>query len=310
VQHWQLPFLGLHAFPADLTAFEIQYFFTFTPHEREAIMSRYGDHHRLAAAVHLGFIKMTGRTLDAFDPLPISVLRHLSTDLGLQIPELTTLHALYDRRQTLLDHQAWAAHLLGFRPFTERRQRVLVMHLRREAHHAVTLNRLVEFARRWLYEQRILIPADRRLRDLARRAYVDTEQAMHDAIHRDIPPHVLDEWRAALSLPRRGHDSTLEWLQQAPRRKLKGLREQLEKVRLLLSLQVERYPLNDIRLERQRGYARQMRRRRPSRVHTLTEPRRTLEMVCFLRITLLHSTDVVLSTADRLIQDLHARTTQ
>jgi hypothetical protein len=32
-----------------------------------------------------------------------------------------------------------------------------------------------------LYEQRILIPADRRLRDLARRAYADAEQAMHDA---------------------------------------------------------------------------------------------------------------------------------
>jgi hypothetical protein len=34
---------------------------------------------------------------------------------------------------------------------------------------------------------------------------------MQDAIHRDIPPHVLDEWRAALMIPRRGHDSTLEW---------------------------------------------------------------------------------------------------
>jgi hypothetical protein len=68
----------------------------------------------------------------------MSVLRHLSTDLGLPLPELTTLHALYDRRQTLLDHQAWASH-------------------------------------------------------------------------RDIPPHVLDEWRAALFLPRQGHDSTLEW---------------------------------------------------------------------------------------------------
>ena len=112
------------------------------------------------------------------------------------------------------------------------------------------------------------------------------------------------------SSPRRGHDSTLEWLQQAPRRRLKGLWEQLGKVRLLLSLQVERYPLNDIRLERQRGYARQMRRRRPSRFQALREPRRTLEMVCFLRMTLLQSTDVVLSMADRLIQDLHARTTQ
>ena len=97
---------------------------------------------------------------------------------------------------------------------------------------------------------------------------------------------------------------------KAPRRKLKGLREQLEKVRLLLSLQVRTYPLDDIRLERQRSYARQMRRRRPARLRALTEPRRTLEMVCFLRITLLQNTDVVLSMADRLIQDLHARTTR
>jgi hypothetical protein len=78
----------------------------------------------------------------------------------------------------------------------------------------------------------------------------------------------------------------------------------------LLSLQVETYPLDDIRLERQRSYARQMRRRRPARWRALAEPRRTLELVCFLRITLLHSTDVALSMADRLIQDLHARTTQ
>jgi hypothetical protein len=78
------------------------------------------------------------------------------------------------------------------------------MPLRCEAHHAVMRNRLVEFARRWLYAQRILIPADRRLRDPVRRAYADAEQTMQDAIHRDIPSHVLEEWRAALFLPRRG----------------------------------------------------------------------------------------------------------
>ena len=70
------------------------------------------------------------------------------------------------------------------------------------------------------------------------------------------------------------------------------------------------YPLDDIRLKRQRGYARQMRRRRPARVRALTEPRRTVEMVYFIHITLRQSTDVVLSMADRLIQDLYARTTR
>ena len=183
MQHWQIPFLGLRAFPADLTTFEIRYFFTFSAKEREAILSHYGDQHRLAAAMQIGFIKMAGRTLDAFDTLPVGVLRYVSTDLGIQTPELATLHALYRREQTLLDHQAWAAQLLGFRPFTERRQRVLVRYLRREARNAITLNHLVEFSRRWLYERRTLIPADRRLRDLARTAYAEAEQAMHDTLH-------------------------------------------------------------------------------------------------------------------------------
>jgi hypothetical protein len=60
VQHWQLPFLGLRTFPVELTAFEIRYFFSFTITEREAISSRHGDFHRLAAALQIGFLKMTG----------------------------------------------------------------------------------------------------------------------------------------------------------------------------------------------------------------------------------------------------------
>ncbi len=307
MQHWQLPFLGLEAFPAELTEFEIRYFFTFTTTEREGIFSRYGDHHRLATAIQIGFIKMTGCPLDAFDTLPIAVLRHLGIELDIATPELTSLRALYGRRSTLYEHQTWAAEVLGFRSFTERRQRVLVMHVRREAHKAVTIHRLVEFAKRWLYEQRILIPDDRRLRNLARTAYGDAEQTLLEAIRRHIPAQVLESWQEALFKPRQGNTSTLEWLQQAPRRKLKGLKEQLEKVELLKALRVDAYALDDLRLERQRDYARQMRRRRPARFRALKDPRRTLEMVCFLRITLLQSTDVALSLADLLIQELHAR---
>ena len=57
VQHWQVPFLGLQEIPPELTDFEIRYFFTFTAKEREAIFSRYGDHHRLAVALQIGMIK-------------------------------------------------------------------------------------------------------------------------------------------------------------------------------------------------------------------------------------------------------------
>ena len=61
-------------------------------------------------------------------------------------------------------------------------------------------------------------------------------------------------------------------------------------------------------MERQRDYARELHRRRPARFRDVKNPRRTLEMVCFLRITLLQTTDVAVSLADLLILELHART--
>jgi Domain of unknown function (DUF4158) len=62
VQPWRVPFLGLQAIPPELTDCEIRSFFSLTTKEREAIFSRYGDHHRLAVALQIGMIKMTGRT--------------------------------------------------------------------------------------------------------------------------------------------------------------------------------------------------------------------------------------------------------
>jgi hypothetical protein len=167
LQAWRVPFLGLQALPPALTDFEIRYFFSYTAKERAAIFSRYGDSHRLAVALQIGMIKMTGRTLDAFETVPPPVLRHLQTTLQIPTPDLTSLRALYQRRSTLHEHQAWATQLLDFRPLTERRQRALLRQVRHEALKAFTLNHVVEFAKRWLYERRILIPADRRVRELA-----------------------------------------------------------------------------------------------------------------------------------------------
>ena len=74
MQHWRVPFLGLQAIPPELTDFEIRYFFSYTAKERAAIFSRYGDQHRLAVALQIGMLKMTGRTLDAFETVPPAVL--------------------------------------------------------------------------------------------------------------------------------------------------------------------------------------------------------------------------------------------
>ena len=80
----------------------------------------------------------------------------------------------------------------------------------------MTIHRLVAFAKRWLYERRILIPDDRRLRDLARTAYGDTEQTLPGTIRHHIPAQVLESWQEALFQPYRGNMSTLAFQEQLP----------------------------------------------------------------------------------------------
>ncbi len=63
-----------------------------------------------------------------------------------------------------------------------------------------------------------------------------------------------------------------------------------------------------LRLEHQKQLAQRIRRRRPARWKTLREPRRSLESVCFLRVTLLQKTDVLISLVDREILKLRRDT--
>ena len=94
MQHWRVPFLGLQAIPPELTDVAIRSFFSYTAKEQAAIFSRYGAQHRLAVALQIGRLKMTGRTLEALETVPPAVLRHLQTTLQIPPPELTSLRAL------------------------------------------------------------------------------------------------------------------------------------------------------------------------------------------------------------------------
>jgi len=60
MQSWHLPFLGRRRFTGRLSTFEIEQFFTYPWVERAYVLSRVHDHHRVALAVHIGFIRITG----------------------------------------------------------------------------------------------------------------------------------------------------------------------------------------------------------------------------------------------------------
>jgi hypothetical protein len=111
---WQIPYLGWRHFPAELSEFEISRFFTFEPEVHRAIRSRYKDTLGLGVALQLGFLTMCGRTLHAFQRVPVELLKHLGEQMEIPAPDIATLRALYKNgRATLFEHQAWSIEFLG-----------------------------------------------------------------------------------------------------------------------------------------------------------------------------------------------------
>src|ERR1035438_4715172 len=119
MQGWQTPYLGLRDIPREFSEFELQAFFSFSRTEHELIARRRGDSLKLGLALHIGFVRMSGRPLNGVRAVPAVLLRHLGQVLEIATPDLASLRALYARGRTLFDHQQQACEALGFAWMTE-----------------------------------------------------------------------------------------------------------------------------------------------------------------------------------------------
>jgi hypothetical protein len=131
MEHWQVTYLGIREIPRELTDFDLAMFSSFSAKERALIEARRGDLYRLAVALHIGFIRMSGRTLDAYKQVPKVLWNHLGAQLELDPPDLGTLRTLYETQaRTLIDHQVPAYQALGFRPMVEHQRRYVMRWLK------------------------------------------------------------------------------------------------------------------------------------------------------------------------------------
>ncbi len=202
MQGWQTPYLGLRDLPRELTEFELQAFFSFSRVELELIARRRGDNHKLGLALHIGFVRMSGRPLNSVRAVPAVLLRHLGQMLDIATPDLASLRALYARGRTLFDHQQQACEALGFAWMTEHQRRALVRVLRDEVAHSADRERLLLHARHWLYEHRLLIVHDRVIRGLVAAALTELEAVTAQAIRAAVPAVMLKRWASALDSAR------------------------------------------------------------------------------------------------------------
>lgn len=152
---WQATFFGLKQIPRELTAFEIEAFFTFTAAERQVIEQRRRPALKLGLALQIGFLRMSGRVLDAVRIVPAVLWRHLGEQFNVAAPDLASLRAMYGRGSTLFEHQQLACEVLGFHWLSEAQRRALSGALRLELTRTRDRQQLLIFARRWLYEHRL-----------------------------------------------------------------------------------------------------------------------------------------------------------
>jgi TnpA family transposase len=305
---WDYRYLGFERFPDALSALEIEQFFALGAAELAEVGRRRGSMNRLAVALQIGFVKMTGAPLNSVQLIPGAVLDHL----GLQLesdegtPRIASIRALYRRRRTLFDHQQAALKVLGFRYLHEQAEPGLIASLRRAAADTFESDALVISARVWLFEHRYVIPPPRRLRRLAIAARRHHDAILLGKIEASVTAEVRAGWVARLLQPvdRDADISRLDWLRAGPvSKKPQGLADHIAKVSFLKSLGADRLALG-LSLAGLRHHARPMLYRKPAAVPLMRAPRRTLELACFLRLQLLRLSDSGLDLLDHRIADL------
>src|SRR5271154_4758439 len=112
---WHATFLGLRHLPRELTAFEVEVFFQFSAEEARIIEERRRPELKLGLALQMGFLRMSGRLLDAVRMGPPLLWRHCAIwrrRSGLGVVEVAALLAL---RRALRNGIVWIDHSLAFR---------------------------------------------------------------------------------------------------------------------------------------------------------------------------------------------------
>ncbi len=304
MQSWHTTYLGLKDLPRELSAFELQAFFTYSRAEREVIDARYGAPHKLGLALHMGFLRLSGRSLSAVRIVPVSLWTHLGKELGVRPPELASLKAMYARGRTLFDHRQLAQDALGFRLPTEHQNRAFVQVLRDEAARLPDKDQMLVFARRWLYDHKFLIESNRTLQTQITTALELLEAQTGASITATVPNDMLDKWRRTLAEFRPDGQIQQSWLWEAPaKHSTVQIAQVFERLDLLYSLDVHKH-LEDLSDLIVRRYARQLANRPPSVGARIKEPRRTVEVACFLRYCLFTTTDQAILMIQRRVTDL------
>ena len=297
-------FVGATTLPKSLSQNDVDENFSLSDGDVDAIRSSFRSVGRLGAGIQLVVMRATGRSLDSFAGLPKLLLKSLCKSVGVRELEIASLRTLYNRAATKSDHLRWARERAEFHLFSSEDQLQLVDALSQWSGSAISVDDLVKQSEIWLFERKCVLPGDRALRDEARAAFAAQDAAAITAIREGVPERELKIALERVFAKRkgRGGGTILDWLRTpAAKQSQQTLNNTTHKVRYLKTLRVHEWNLARIPVARMNAYAQSVVHRPPSDTERLSPDTKTIELTCFLYVTLLELTDVCVElTARRL----------
>nr|WP_311530198.1 Tn3 family transposase [uncultured Ralstonia sp.] len=302
----QFRYVGKDSLPTRLSEFDVEHYFALTASDVAVITQKFRRASHPGVAIQLVFLRASGRTLDQLSTLPRQLLRYIGEKLGVSTPTIASLRTIYQRYPTLYEHQVWACQYLGLTRLDDEQWAGLEAWMRQDASESLTIDDLLQHAHYWLYERRILIPSTRALQDLARTIWAGIERDLLAMIEAVVSPEqIVRAETAAFARHASSGTTVLEWLKTPPARHSPStMTETMAKISFLKELGAHTWTFDAVPIEKRRAYGQRVQARRPAKVRELKASTRTVELVFFLRVTLLELTDAMVYQAERRVSDL------
>lgn len=307
MQDWRGQYLGLTTFPATLTVAEIDELFMLDDDVARMVVARRTPLTRLGLVLQIGFLRLTGRSLNSVQVIPPAVLTRAGLAADISAPQLASIRSIYRRRMTLYQHQQAAMVALAFRDYGDASERALTGQLRRMATQWFDSAALTRQAMIWLFERRWVLPGQSRIEDRVAAAQAYVTRSIRAEMMQTVGGQCVQRWVQDLSAV---HDeetgeTLFEWLRKPTTGTSQtNIAESAQRLDALRNLGADRLSLGALPITGMRHYASGMATQNVQTLALLREPRRAVEIGCWLRLHLLQSNDVVLEQVSRRIGNL------
>ncbi|WP_340054478.1 DUF4158 domain-containing protein, partial [Pseudomonas sp. JAI120] len=258
MQDWRAQYLGLTTFPATLTVAEIDELFMLDDDIARMVGARRTPLTRLGLVLQIGFVRLTGRSLNSVQVIPPAVLTRAGQAADISAPQLASIRSIYRRRMTLYHHQQAAMAALAFRDYSDASERALTGHLRRMATQSFDSAALTRQAMIWLFEHHWVLPGQSRIEDRVAAAQAYVTKSIRAEMMQTVGGQCVQRWVQDLSAV---HDeetgeTLFEWLRKPTTGTSQiNIAEAAQRLNALRNLGADRLSLGALPITGMRHYA-------------------------------------------------------